>query len=309
MDNNIINKGLKTSRLLSVCIMTYNHKKFIQEAIESVLNQETEYSYELVIGEDFSTDGTREIVKNYVARYPGIIRMSESHGNLGMVKNFLNILKQCNGKYIALLEGDDKWLNNNKITTQLDFLEAHPDFSLSCHNAWVVFEEKEILASKFNARLSRIGLEDIISDWIIPTASIIFRKDAFTIPDWFERIRNWDYALQIIVSLHGRVHYLREPMCLYRKHNGGNSFNNDYSVYQTIPRLIELFDLLTPLMGEKYLPLIAKRKKALYRKLKQSVWIDKHKVLYKISPFYICRNLIIKSKIILHSRKLKSFYQ
>ncbi|HEY5125306.1 MAG TPA: glycosyltransferase, partial [Ignavibacteria bacterium] len=183
---------MKSNKILSVCLMTYNHVNYIRGAIESVLSQKTDYSYELIIGEDFSTDGTRDIVLNYAAKYPEIIRLAKSACNLGMVKNFLNTLNQCNGKYIALIEGDDKWLDINKINTQLNFMEVNPEFSLSCHNAWVKNERKRIPAFKFNKNLSKIDFEDIIMDWRIPTASIIFRKDALIVPDWFENMKNWD---------------------------------------------------------------------------------------------------------------------
>lgn len=305
MDTTVISGNTGAPIILSVCLMTYNHVSYIQEAVESVLAQVTGYSYEVVIGEDFSTDGTREIVLDYAARYPEKIRLAKSESNLGMVKNFLNILDQCHGKYIALLEGDDKWLDKNKINTQLDFLEKNPEYTLSCHNAWVKHENSKIPDHRFNSKnLKAIKFEDIILEWKIPTASILFRREALIIPEWFEGIRNWDYTVQFLVASRGSVHYLPEPWSLYRKHQDGNSYNDDYSVFKTGERLLALYDLLSPLTDFQLIPLIEKKKASLIKELEQYKWIQKNKILYRLSPSYIKRKLVslinrfINSKII-----------
>lgn len=114
--------------MVSIGMATYNHEKYIAKAIESVLMQEVNFSYELVIGEDCSTDHTRDIVIEYQKKYPDVIRLILHDENVGMQKNSDCLRRACKGKYRANLEGDDYWLPIDKLQTQVDFLENNPDF-------------------------------------------------------------------------------------------------------------------------------------------------------------------------------------
>lgn len=121
---------LSKTPLVSVPMITYNHEPFISKAIEGVINQKTEYSFELIIGEDCSTDGTMEIVLEYQKKYPDIIRVITSDKNVGACKNDMRTEKACRGKYVAYCEGDDYWHNLLKLQKQVDFLENHSDVGL-----------------------------------------------------------------------------------------------------------------------------------------------------------------------------------
>jgi len=114
--------------LVSVAIMTYNHSKYIAKAIESVLMQKVNFKYEIVIAEDFSTDGTRKIVQDYYKKYPDKIRLVLQEKNVGMQANSDSLRKACRGVYRANLEGDDYWVSDNKLQYQVDFLENNRDF-------------------------------------------------------------------------------------------------------------------------------------------------------------------------------------
>lgn len=117
--------------LVSVWMITYNHEKFIAQAIDSVIMQKTNFDYEIVIGEDCSTDRTREIVLEYKAKHPDKFKLLLQEKNVGMMQNFIVTLKTCNGKYIALLEGDDYWTDPLKLQKQVDFLQANLVFGKS----------------------------------------------------------------------------------------------------------------------------------------------------------------------------------
>lgn len=119
-----------TEPLVSVKMITYNHAPFIAQAIEGVLQQKTNFPFELVIGEDCSTDGTREIVFEYQKKYPDVIRVITSDQNIGMKKNGYRTIKACRGKYIAFCEGDDYWHHPEKLQKQVDYLERHPECSM-----------------------------------------------------------------------------------------------------------------------------------------------------------------------------------
>lgn len=116
--------------LVSIKMITYNHAPLIAQAIEGVLQQKTNFPFELIIGDDCSTDGTREIVFEYQNKYPDIIRVITSDENVGMRKNGLRVIKACKGKYIAFCEGDDHWHHPHKLQKQVDYFESHPECGL-----------------------------------------------------------------------------------------------------------------------------------------------------------------------------------
>ena len=135
-----------TIPLVSVKMITYNHAPFIAQAIEGVLQQKTDFPFELVIGEDCSTDGTRKIVFEYQKKYPHIIRVITSDKNVGMKKNGLRTMKAGTGKYIAFCEGDDYWQSHHKLQKQADYLEGHADCGLvfSSYDVYHVTTKKKI---------------------------------------------------------------------------------------------------------------------------------------------------------------------
>ena len=116
--------------LLSVCLITYNHSKYIQQAIESILMQQVNFDWELVVADDFSLDGTREILLEYKNKYPEFITLILQSKNVGPAKNWLDLIGAPKSKYIAYIEGDDYWLDSQKLQKQVDFLEREPGFSM-----------------------------------------------------------------------------------------------------------------------------------------------------------------------------------
>lgn len=137
---------LSKNPLISVRMSTYNHEPYIAQAIEGVLKQETGYPFELIIGEDCSTDRTREIVLEYQRKYPAIIRVIAWDKNVGMKKNGRRTIEACRGKYMAICEGDDYWHNPEKLHKQADHLESHPECGLvySSYDVYHVSTEKLI---------------------------------------------------------------------------------------------------------------------------------------------------------------------
>lgn len=120
---------------VSVCMITYNHEDYIGQSIEHVVKQEMSFPIELIIGEDCSTDRTREIVFEYQRKYPDLIRVITSENNVGMRKNGLRSYEAARGKYIAFCEGDDYWHDSRKLQIQVDFLESNPDYGFVCSDA------------------------------------------------------------------------------------------------------------------------------------------------------------------------------
>ena len=135
-----------TEPLVSINMITYNHAPYIAQAIEGVLQQRTNFPVELIIGEDCSTDGTREIVFEYQRKYPDIIRVITSDKNVGAQKNGYRTVKACRGKYIAFCEGDDYWHHPDKLQKQVDYIESHPECGLvySSYDVYHVGTKKKI---------------------------------------------------------------------------------------------------------------------------------------------------------------------
>ncbi len=133
--------------MVSVVIPTYNHEQYITQALDSVLMQKTQYSYEVLVGEDKSTDGTRKVLKKYEAEHPNKITVFYREHNLSKDKyeNAPDLRRRAKGKYLITLEGDDFWIADDKLEKQVSFLETHPDYIAVAHNCVVVGEDgKEI---------------------------------------------------------------------------------------------------------------------------------------------------------------------
>lgn len=125
---------------VSVIVITYNHEKFIKQALDSILMQKVNFKYEILIGDDASTDNTPEILKEYKDRYPDIIRLYLNTVNLGATRNAYNLLKAAKGIYLATCEGDDYWTDKNKLQIQVDFLDSHKEYIGCCHKFKIVDE-------------------------------------------------------------------------------------------------------------------------------------------------------------------------
>jgi glycosyltransferase involved in cell wall biosynthesis len=211
---------------VSVAMITYNQESFVGQAIDSVLIQQTDFDYELIIGEDCSTDGTRQIVAEFARRNPKRIRPLLHEHNLGRLgkHNFVATLNACRGKYIAILEGDDYWLSPHKLQKQADYLDSHPDCAYCFHNVRTIWED-----TKANSRIwfpiplkEKLALEDILAWNFSPMCSVMFRNGLFgEFPDWYFTLSMGDWPLHILNAQHGNIGYLDEVMAVYRLHTNG----------------------------------------------------------------------------------------
>lgn len=126
--------------MASVIMLTYNHEDYIAQALDSILMQETDFAYEILVGDDSSTDRTLDIVEEYRKRNPGVIRVVRHERNVGASRNAYDTMKASKGKYLASCEGDDYWTDVRKLQIQVDFLEAHKEFIACTHP--VIFVDK-----------------------------------------------------------------------------------------------------------------------------------------------------------------------
>lgn len=231
--------------LVSINCITYNHEKYIAEAIEGFLMQKTTFDYEILIGEDCSTDGTREIVEKYVKDNPEKIKLITSEENVGASKNSLRLLENSSGKYIALCEGDDYWTNPFKLQKQVDYMEEHPECSLCFHAARIVRESGKELNNVFRPYTQNTisATEHIIGGGgeFCPTASLIFPRSLLqNIPDFLLRAHVGDYPLQMWLSSIGYAYYMDEFMSVYRRGALGSWTMSQNSGHNVVEKIIKL---------------------------------------------------------------------
>lgn len=209
---------------LSVCVITYNHERYIRQALDSVLVQRLDVPWEVVVGEDCSTDGTGVIVREYAARHPERIRLLDTPHNLGAFgkHNFVRTLGECRGEYVALLEGDDYWTDPDKLRRQVEFLDANPTHAACFHPVDVVDAAGRVTDEFPRTAQSDFGLDDLIRGNVIPTCSVVFRRGLFgAFPAWFYDCVAGDWPLHLLNARHGRARRLPGRMGAYRVHAGG----------------------------------------------------------------------------------------
>jgi glycosyltransferase involved in cell wall biosynthesis len=226
-------------------MITYNHERFIRQAVESVLMQKVDFQYELVIGEDCSTDRTREVLLRFRQEYPNRVRLLLHERRLGLGKNFIRTIKACQGQYVALLEGDDYWTSPQKLQKQADFLDAHPGYSTCFHSTRVISEgaggKDQLHLSISPVTKVTFTFEDILASNFMQTCSVMFRNGLIgEPPDWLEYVRPLDWALHILNAHEGKIGFINETMAVYRVHAGGvwSGRNNAYRLQETV-RMLE----------------------------------------------------------------------
>lgn len=209
---------------LSIVMLTYGHEKFIQQSIEGVFQQKTNFIVELIIANDNSPDETYEIVKSVISNAPSNIQINYKHHstNLGMMRNFIWALKEAKGKYVAICEGDDYWIDSLKLQKQVDFLEANADFAVHCHNfktqnGSIVNEESHF--DTLNPA-TEMTISDLSKNNIIPTLTAVFRNQELSFPDWTLQSPLGDIILFLQVVKNGKIKYLNEKMAVYRQNVG-----------------------------------------------------------------------------------------
>ncbi|MEO8066925.1 MAG: glycosyltransferase [Flavobacteriales bacterium] len=215
--------------LLKVFMITYNHEAFVSEAVESVMMQRTDLPVLLVIGEDKSTDGTRAIVQELAGRYPDRIKLILHETNLGASRTGFDVWEEClkESSYVAIIEGDDLWIDPLKLQKQVDVLRANGEVSMCFHNAW----NQQPDGSRSDYVRAWLGKEkvdhrfttaDIIACNCIPTVSICLRNTPQL--KLLERLKDrpfLDYTINIVLAEQGPLAYIDEPMGIRRMHAGG----------------------------------------------------------------------------------------
>ncbi|WP_086228816.1 glycosyltransferase family 2 protein [Campylobacter sp. P0109] len=214
---------------VSIICTTYNHKDFIGKALDSFVMQKTNFPFEVIVHDDASTDGTTEIIRDYEKKYPDIIKpIYQKENQFSQGKDIIIdcMLEYIQGEYVAMNEGDDFWIDENKLQRQVDFLDANPDFSVCFHPVKVVWEDNSQPESIFPTSDLRfhkdtLTLKDLLKHNFIQTNSVMYRwclkKEMW--PQ--KRILPCDYLWHLLHAKHGKIGFLPQVMSVYRRNQGG----------------------------------------------------------------------------------------
>jgi hypothetical protein len=211
---------------LSVLLTTFNHERHVSEALDSVLMQRTRFPFEVLVGDDLSTDGTRGVITAYARAHPERVVpvLPDTKPGLEGGLLFKALLERARGEHLALLDGDDVWLSEHKLQRQVDVLDAEPGCALCFHDAIAFFDDGRLPAWNLSEGHPRVSdVTEMLGTWNrIASSSVVLRNPRpFVLPDWLYASTCIDWGLYVFAALRGTVVFLEERMSAYRLHAGG----------------------------------------------------------------------------------------
>jgi glycosyltransferase involved in cell wall biosynthesis len=241
--------------LVTVFLTTYNHERFLAEALESVLAQSTDFDVAVVVLEDCSTDGTRGILEEYRSQHPHRIRLVLNPRNLCSNATLARELAACASPYAALLDGDDYWTSPLKLQKQVAFLEDHPTFAICYHPVTILHEDGSRLPWTWRhgdqKPVSTLG-DLLLGNFIPGCAPMIRRHLVDRLPPWYDDSESGDWALYIVYAHHGDIGYIPDDMGVYRVHAGGIWAGRDAA--EQLRHLIRFFRDLEGHLDDRWRP-------------------------------------------------------
>ena len=232
---------IDTPQVTVICI-TYNHEAFLSKALDSFVGQQTSFSFKVFVGEDSSSDGTANILREYALRHPETIVPFFRKENMGAQRNLIDMCQQAGTKYIAFCEGDDYWTDPLKLQKQYDYMESHPRISACFHDTEISIETDDgqwFLASDYShtsdgklrwssghkrfEKKPSYTIEDYIPCGFVHTSSMFFRWDySVHIPEWYYHHIVGDYSIWLLQISEGHFGFLEDTMSVHRRQNGGS---------------------------------------------------------------------------------------
>ncbi len=204
---------------VSVMMLTFNQERYVDEAIRGVIHQDAQFDFELVIGDDCSSDGTVSICRRWQKMYPGKIRILENTSNEGLLKNFVRTYNNCRGEYMAICEGDDYWIDKSKLRRQVKFLDDHKEYSTCVHRVVNYYQEDGSMSLSNGGQKSNNDILDLARVNFISNVSAVFRRGLFgELPEWILDVATYDYAIHMLNAQYGGIYYMNRCMAVYRKH-------------------------------------------------------------------------------------------
>lgn len=206
--------------MVSVVMIAYNSAPFIERAIQGVLRQKTDFSIELLIADDASSDGTPGIIRRYASAYPHIIRPLFHPRNLGVQGNYLSLFPLARGKYMAMCDADDYWSSRRKLSRQVSYMESHPQCAICFHRVINYFQPSAIKSLSAKPQSPDFEIGTLARVNLITNMSVLYRRnlvDLANLPHWLNDVRLVDYAMHMLYATRGSIHFIDRPMGVYRQ--------------------------------------------------------------------------------------------
>ncbi|HFV1831871.1 TPA: glycosyltransferase family 2 protein, partial [Escherichia coli] len=210
--------------VISICCITFNHADYIEKCIEGFLAQKFPHKMEIIIGDDLSSDGTREKLQKIQLQHPDLIKVIYNQENMGANKNILSVLRQAKGEFIAFCEGDDYWIHEDKLYLQYKLLKTNPSVDFCFHSAYMDSEGEKKLHFKYGERTKKFYINDVlkVAGQFAPTSSYMFRRNIiYALPAWFPQSCIGDLFMEIYSMKKGGI-YIPLPMSVYRVNSVGS---------------------------------------------------------------------------------------
>jgi glycosyltransferase involved in cell wall biosynthesis len=241
---------------VSVLIVTYNQECYIGQAIESVLAQKVNFDYEIIIGDDCSTDGTRSLITEFQRLRPDRIKAILRDRNIGANRNFAGVAAASRGQYAAFLEGDDYWTATDKLQKQVDFLDAHPDRSICCSRVRYFYEPgaetDNVTVDVWPAcPAGSYTIEDVLKANFVATCSAVCRRHLMdSLPEWLLAMKLGDWPFWAMAARHGKIELMDEIMATYRVHLASMWSSQPYAI--RLRDTARMFRALDKELGHQY---------------------------------------------------------
>lgn len=274
--------------VVTVCVLSYNHEKWLRKCLESICTQKTDFEFTVLVHEDCSTDGSKAVLEELVKKYPDKIQTIIQEENqyskgINIVQNF--VIPAIKTEYFAICEGDDYWCSENKLQKQIDYLEAHPECNMCFHNAKVVdidgrflktfyprkmWNDKELYKKLEDPRGADISVEELLRLDFTPTASIVGRTA--NLRPLLDFSTSMDLVVRLVTTYDGCAHYFNEIMSAYRTNNPESASGSiktspeklKKSFYDRHVGLLKEFDKFTEGKFHDEIAHMIKRKKLIY---------------------------------------------
>lgn len=226
--------------MVSIFMLTYNQEHFIDQAIASVLNQKTAFKIQLVIGEDCSSDATLSICEKYAMAHPNIVKLLPSVGsNIGLIRNYMRTIKECDGTYIAICDGDDYWIDSLKLQKQVDFLENNKEYAIVYTAVRRLYENNSTAEYVYSPQKEKLDFDVLIFDNFIHSVTVLFRNqqtEVSSLPAWIADFPFGDWQTYLwTIREEGKIYFLNEVTAVYRMDVGITAkFKNSNSAFVKI---------------------------------------------------------------------------
>lgn len=270
--------------LVSVCLTTYNHEQYLERALDSILAQEVDFEYEIIIAEDCSQDRTRNICEEYKKRYPDLVKLILQEQNVGLIRNNVSLMNQASGKYIAVCSGDDYWCDTKKLQKQINFLQDNLDYSMCFTNA---YEESNLPWEEYKREIYGTAQDkeyfgsQILEYLIVPASSVVFRNNLI---DFDFLLKRKFYAEDLVMYLKlnefGKIRGLSDITTVYTRHVDSVMIKEVQDIEMMLEKHITNFISIDEELNYKYHSIIRKDLALSYYKISKIKYKQKRILMF-----------------------------